>query len=122
MSFRLIVLVASGSIAVVGQECRITPLSPAQPPLKVRESEKATESETSETGVTANSPQKQVYFFATASRIRRSTPDGRMQTVAGNGLRLERIMPGDALAEGLPAVGQLVFSRDGVLHFSATGQ
>ena len=105
-----------------GQPCRVTRLSPAQPPLKVLEGEKATESETFQTGLTAISPQKQIYIFDTASRIRRVAPDGRMETLAGNGARTERVTPGGALDDGLPAVGQLVFSRDGVLHFSATGQ
>jgi len=119
---KLVILLGCGLLAASGQECRVTPLSPAQPPLKVLEGEKSTESETFQTTITAVSPQKQVYFYDTASRIRRITPDGRMETVAGNGTRTDRVTTGDARAAGLPAVGQLVFSRDGVLHFSATGQ
>ena len=113
---------AFACVGLPAQECRFTLLSPAQPPLKVLEGEKATESETFQTGLTAVSPDRQVYFFDTTSRIRRITPDGRMQTVAGDGTRTDVVTPGNARAAGLPAVGQLVFSRDGVLHFSAAGQ
>jgi uncharacterized protein (TIGR03437 family) len=108
--------------AIWGQECRITPLTPAQPPLKVEEGEKAAESQTFLTTLLAVSPSNVAYTFDSASRIRRLDADGRIRTVAGNGYRTEFVTPGPARGNGLPAVGQILFSRDGVLHFTATGQ
>ncbi len=118
----LLLFLLSVTLLAPAQVCRVTPLSPAQPPLKVLEGERATESETFQTGVTAVSPERLIFFFDTASRIRRITPDNRMETVAGNGTRTERVTTGEARTNGLPSVGQLLFSRDGVLHFTATGQ
>ncbi|MBL8215741.1 MAG: hypothetical protein JNK87_33775 [Bryobacterales bacterium] len=115
-------IIFSLTLAALAQVCPVTPLSPSQPPLKVLEGERSTESETFQTSVTAVSPDRQIHFYDTASRIRRITPDNRMETLAGNGTRTERVTTGDARANGLPAVGQLLFSRDGVLHFTATGQ
>ena len=41
----------------LAQECRVVNLTPAQPPLKLEEGERATESQTFRTTVTAVSPQ-----------------------------------------------------------------
>ncbi len=105
-----------------GQECRLTPLSPAQPPIKVEEGERALESQTFQTTALALSPTNVVHFFDTASRIRRIEPTGRVTTLAGNGIRTDATTPGRALDNGLPAVSQMVFSPQGVLHFVAAGR
>ncbi|MCU0245727.1 MAG: hypothetical protein MUC42_04085, partial [Bryobacter sp.] len=107
-----------GVVEICAQECQITLLSPAQPPLKVQEGERATESETFLTALMTLSPANEVYIFDGASRIRRLSADGRLFTVAGNGLRGEQVTPGDARAASLPAITQMIFSRDGVLHFT----
>jgi uncharacterized protein (TIGR03437 family) len=125
MSFvrnKLVLLAFSFAWAAAAQECRWTPVTPAQPPLLRDEGEKATESQTFQTTAFALSPSNQAYIFDTASRIRRIEPDGRIRTVAGNGVRTETVTAGNALANGLPAVSQIVFSREGVLHFVATGR
>jgi uncharacterized protein (TIGR03437 family) len=101
------------------QECRITAITPAQPPPKVEEGERALESETFQTSVFALSPTNVAYFFDTANRIRRIESNGRMTTVAGNGNRGEAVVTGPALEAPLPAVSQIAFSPAGVLHFTA---
>jgi uncharacterized protein (TIGR03437 family) len=103
-------------------QCSFQAITPAQPPLKVEEGERATESQTFQTTALALSPDNIPYIFDTASRIRRVDPDGRMRTVAGNGTRGEAVIPGPALETPLPAIGQIVFSPAGVLHFTATGR
>jgi uncharacterized protein (TIGR03437 family) len=99
--------------------CRLTPVSPAQPPLKVEESERALESQTFASAVSAVSPSNQFFFFDTASRLRRIESNGRLSTVAGSCGRAETLAPGPALATQLPNVTQILFSPDGVLHFVA---
>ena len=107
---------------LVGQECRVTPLSPAQPPLKVEEGERATESQTFQTGVFALSPANQAHFFDAVNRVRRMEANGRLTTLAGTGGRADGLVEGPALTTALPAVSQLVFSPAGVLHFVAVGR
>ncbi len=116
-------LLALGIAAVAeAQECRLTAITPAQPAPKVEEGERALASETFQTSVFALSPAHVPHFFDTASRIRRIEPNGRMTTVAGAGGRAETLAPGPALETALPAVSQIVFSPDGVLHFVALGR
>lgn len=100
----------------------MTAITPAQPPPKVEEGERALASETFQTGVFALSPANAPHFFDTASRIRRIEPGGRMITIAGNGNRGEALEPGPALQTPLPAVSQIVFSPEGMLHFTAVGR
>ncbi len=107
---------------ISAQQCSFTAITPAQPPLKVEEGERANESQTFQTTALALSPHNIPYIFDTASRIRRVDPSGRMATVAGNGTRGEAVIPGLALETPLPAIGQIVFSPAGVLHFTATGR
>lgn len=99
--------------------CRLTPVSPAQPPLKVEEGERALESQTFQSTVSAVSPSNQVFFFDSASRIRRIDSNGRLTTVAGSGGRAESLLPGPAHEPQLPNITQILFSPDGVLHFIA---
>ncbi|MGH9721306.1 MAG: hypothetical protein ACRD8O_13910 [Bryobacteraceae bacterium] len=101
------------------QECRFSAITPAQPPLKIEEGERATESQTFQTTAFALSPANVVHFFDSASRIRRVEPNGRMTTLAGNGIRGDRVVAGPALETALPAVVQILFSPSGVLHFVA---
>ncbi len=114
-----LVIVAS---ALWAQECRVTQLSPAQPPLKVEEGERATESQTFQTAVFAISPANQVHFFDAVSRIRRMESNGRLTTLAGDGGRADTLVAGPALATALPTVSQLLFSPAGILHFVAAGR
>src|SRR2546426_12498069 len=94
-----LVLIASA------QECRITAITPAQPPAKVEEGERALESQTFQTVVSAVSPENVVHFFDTASRIRRGGANGRMTTLAGNGVGGDTVLPGAARETGVAAVG-----------------
>ena len=104
-----------------GQECRFTLLTPAQPPVPVEEGERATESQTFQTNIFAVSPEQTIYFFDTASRIRRITLAGRMETLAGNGTRAAALSDGVA-SQALPNVTQLLASPSGDLHFVALGR
>ena len=104
------------------QECRFVPLSPAQPPLKIEESERATESQTFQTTVFAVSADGLAHLFDSASRIRRIDPNGRMRTLAGTGLRAETMGSGPALETPLANVTQLAISPSGVVHFVAVGR
>ncbi|MBL8236928.1 MAG: hypothetical protein JNM66_05890 [Bryobacterales bacterium] len=110
------------SLSALAQECRFVPLSPAQPPLKVEEGERATESQTFQTAVMAVAPGNVVYLFDTASRIRRIDGDGRMRTVAGTGARAETMGPGPALGTALANVTQIAVAPDGVVHFVSVGR
>ena len=120
------------SVTLMGQECRVTPLSPAQPPFQVAEGERATESQTFQTGPLPNSaatsllaisPTNQLHFFDTATRLRRIESNmgsnGRLTTLAGNGSPGDGLMAGPALTTPLPTVAQLLFSPLGTLHFVA---
>jgi|GEM_PF-1238151 len=109
------------TLTLAAQECRLTPLSPAQPPLKIDEGERATESQTFQTAIFALSPTSQPHFFDTVNRIRRLESNGRLSTLAGNGGRADTLSPGPALV-ALPTVTQLVFSPNGTLHFVAVGR
>lgn len=104
-----------------GQECRFTLLTPAQPPARIEEGERATESQTFQTVVFAIAPDQTPYFFDTASRIRRITPAGRMETIAGNGTRAVTLVDGPA-GQALPNVTQLLISPSGQVHFVALGR
>jgi len=108
--------------SALAQECRFVPLSPAQPPLKIEEGERATESQTFQSAVFAVSPDNVPYFFDTASRIRRIEADGRLRTLAGTGVRAETLAPGPALDTPLTNVTQLAVSPNGVVHFVAVGR
>lgn len=116
-----LLLLASLLPALLAQDCRFTVLSPAQPPLRIEEGERATESQTFQTTVFALSPTQVPHFFDTASRIRRIDPAGRMVTLAGNGTRATTLSDGPA-NQALPAVSQILFSPSGVLHFAALGR
>ncbi len=104
------------------QECRFVPLSPAQPPFKIEEGERATESQTFQTAVFAVSVDGLPHLFDTASRIRRIDANGRIRTLAGTGLRAETMGPGPALETALANVTQLAISPTGVVHFVAVGR
>jgi len=104
---------------VFAQECAVRPLSPAQPPLKIEEGERATESATFRTAVMAVSPQNASVIFDTANRIRRVDADGRIVTLAGNGARGDDLAAGPAREAALPNVTQILFSPSGELHFVA---
>ena len=104
------------------QECRFVPLSPAQPPFKIEEGERATESQTFQTSVFAVSPDGLAHLFDTASRIRRIDANGRIRTLAGTGLRAETMGPGPALETPLANVTQLAVSPSGVVYFVAVGR
>ena len=105
------------------QECRIVNLTPAQPPLKLEEGERATESQTFRTTITGIAPDNTVYFFDTANRIRWINADGRLETLAGNGSAAETLTPGSAAKTlALPNVTEIAFAPDGVLHFTSIGR
>ena len=108
--------------ATFAQECRFVPWSPAQPPFKVEEGERATESQTFQTGVFAVSGDGVPHLFDTASRIRRIDANGRMRTLAGTGIRAESMVAGSALETALANVTQLAISPDNVVHFVAVGR
>jgi uncharacterized protein (TIGR03437 family) len=110
------------AMALQGQQCLLVPVTPAQPEPKVEDNERATESQTFQTTALALSPDDLVYFFDTASRIRRVGLDGRMHTVAGTGDRGESTVPGPALDTPLAAVTQILFSPAGELHFVSQGR
>lgn len=109
-------------LPVVAQDCRFVPLSPAQPPLKVEEGERATESQTFLTTVSAVGPDNLPYIFDAASRIRRIDADGRIRTIAGTGVRADTMGPGPALETALASVSQIAVAPDGVVHFVAVGR
>ncbi|MEK7403467.1 MAG: hypothetical protein AAB225_00020 [Acidobacteriota bacterium] len=109
-------------VPLAAQECRITAITPAQPSPKVEEGERARESQTFQTSAFALSPANVPHFFDTANRIRRIEANGRVRTVAGAGYRAEILTPGPALDTSLPTVSQIVFSPEGVLHFTALGR
>jgi uncharacterized protein (TIGR03437 family) len=109
------------SINLLAQECRFTPLTPAQPPLRIEEGERATESQTFQTAIFAVSPNQVPHFFDAVSRIRRIDPSGRLITLAGNGTRATTLSDGPT-TQALPAISQILFSPSGVLHFVALGR
>ncbi len=104
------------------QECRISALTPAQPPNRVEEGERATESQTFQTNAFALSPANIPHFFDSASRIRRIEPTGRITTLAGNGERGDTATPGPARQTALPNVTQILFDGQGTLHFIGAGR
>lgn len=108
-------------IPLAAQECRLTAISPAQPPNRFEEGERATESQTFQTNALAVSAANRVHFFDAAFRIRRIEASGRLTTLAGNGQRDEPVV-GPALASPLQNVIQIVFSPAGVLHFVSGGR
>ena len=108
--------------SVLAQECRFVSLSPAQPPLKVEEGERATESQTFLTVISAVGPDNVPYIFDAVSRIRRIDADGRIRTIAGTGVRADAMGPGAALETALAAVSQIAVAPDGVVHFVAVGR
>lgn len=109
-------------VSVFAQECRFVSLSPAQPPLKVEEGERATESQTFLTVISAVGPDNVPYIFDAVSRIRRIDADGRIRTIAGTGVRAETMGPGPALETALANVSQIAVAPDGVVHFVAVGR
>lgn len=120
---RLTIYLFAASFFALAQECRIVNLTPAQPPLKIEEGERAMESQTFRTTITAVSPDNVVHFFDTANRIRRINSDGRLQTLAGNGLTADSLAPGSpARSTPLPNVTEIAFSPDGALHFVSLGR
>ncbi|MFN7933359.1 MAG: hypothetical protein U0R19_08540 [Bryobacteraceae bacterium] len=109
-------------LAAHGQQCRLAPVTPAQPEPKVEENERATESQTFQTNALALSPDGLAHFFDTANRIRRIEANGRMGTIAGTGDRAEVTGTGRALETPLATVTQILFSPSGVLHFASVGR
>ena len=107
---------------LLGQECQLTALNAIQPPLKLEEGERATESQTFQTAIFAISPADTIYFVDALNRIRRMDGDGRLRTVAGNGTRADQLTGGDALSTPLPPIGQLAFPSNGELHFASVGR
>ncbi|MBY0507831.1 MAG: hypothetical protein K2X03_28215 [Bryobacteraceae bacterium] len=99
------------AVTLAAQECRLTPQSPAQPPLKVEEGERATESQTFQSAVFAVSPTNLVHFVDAIGRIRRMESNGRLTTLSGSS---------DPSLN--PAVTQLLFSPSSVLHFVSLGR
>jgi uncharacterized protein (TIGR03437 family) len=104
------------------QECRITALTPAQPPNKLEEGERATESQTFQPIAFALSPGNVAHFFDSASRIRRLEANGRLTTLAGNGERGDTAVAGPARQTALPNVTQILFDAQGTLHFIGAGR
>jgi uncharacterized protein (TIGR03437 family) len=117
LPFLLILLVRLSA-----QECRITALTPAQPPNKLEEGERATESQTFQTNAFALGPGDVAHFFDSASRIRRIEASGRLTTLAGNGERGDTAIPGPARETALPNVTQILFDARGTLHFVGAGR
>lgn len=105
-----------------GQECRLTPLTPVVPALTVEDGERALESQTFLTTVSAVSRESQLHFVDSVNRIRRLDPSGQLFTVAGSGMRGVDLADGPATETALPAVGQILFSPAGVLHFVSVGR
>ncbi len=103
----------------MAQECRLTPVSPFVPAQRIEDGERATESQTFATAVSAVSPANQLHFVDTVNRLRRLEASGRLTTLAGNGTRATDLAPGDALRTPMPSIGQLLFSPSGVLYFTA---
>ena len=106
---------------LLAQDCRFNLFTPAQPPFKIEEGERALESQTLQTAVFAVSPNQTPHLFDSASRIRRIDSSGRITTLAGNGTRGLSVTPGTA-DQSLPAVSQILFSPSGTLHFVAVGR
>ena len=104
------------------QECRISALTPAQPPNKLEEGERATESQTFQPTAFVLSAANVPHFLDTASRIRRLDANGRLATLAGNGLRGDTATPGPARETSLPNVTQIFFDGQGMLHFVGAGR
>ena len=104
------------------QECRITALTPAQPPNKLEEGERATESQTFQPTAFVLSAANVPHFFDTASRIRRLDANGRLTTLAGNGVRGDTATPGPARDTSLPNVTQILFDGQGTPHFVGAGR
>ena len=128
---KLLLALGIAGVTLMGQECLVTPLSPAQPPFQISEGERATESPTYQTGPTpisaatslfAISPANQLHFFDTANRLRRMESNGRLSTLAGNGSPGDGLMAGPALTTALPTVSQVLFSPNATLHFVAVGR
>ena len=57
------------TITLAAQECRLTPLSPTQPPLKVDEGERATESQTFQTAIFAGEPAEVTFAGGATGQI-----------------------------------------------------
>lgn len=119
---KTLALIVCSLFAASAQECRLVPLTPVQPPNKVEEGERATESQTFQSAVSAVSPNGLFHFFDSTNRIRRLEPSGRLLTLAGNAARAEALSNGPALSTALPPVTQMAFSPSGVLHFTALGR
>jgi uncharacterized protein (TIGR03437 family) len=112
----------TGVLAACAQECRFTPITPFVPAARIEEAESALESQTFLTAVSAVSPANELHFVDSVNRIRRLDAAGRMRTVAGSGARGLEAAEGPAREVALPAIGQLLFSPAGVLHFVAAGR
>ncbi|MBM3724828.1 MAG: hypothetical protein FJW40_05330 [Acidobacteria bacterium] len=109
--------------ALQAQECRITPITPLQPPARIEEGERATESQTFQGvfGQVAVGPDNTVYFADAVNRVRRVV-NGRVVTVAGNGARAEDLAEWPAIETAMPPVGFVLISPAGVPHFTAVGR
>jgi uncharacterized protein (TIGR03437 family) len=105
--------------AAAAQECRLIPLSPAQPAARIQEGEPAAESQTFRTNAFALSPQGAPHYFDSVNRIRRIEANGRAVTIAGNGVVADQVTEGPAREAGLPNVTQIAFSPQGELFFLA---
>ncbi|MBM3813867.1 MAG: hypothetical protein FJW20_19745 [Acidimicrobiia bacterium] len=125
MSVRMIrgwMLCVALAAPALPQTCTLTPISPAQPEMRLQEGERAIQSTSFRATPFGLSRQDIPYVFDRLNRIRRVDSSGILITVAGNGERAERVTPGPAREEALPTVGQILFSLDDVLHFTAHGQ
>jgi uncharacterized protein (TIGR03437 family) len=118
----LVFVVLCCALDLFSQECRLTPVTPAAPALKIEEGESALESQTFLTVVSTVSPSNQYHFVDSVNRIRRLEASGRMTTIAGRGARATDLAEGPALEAAMPGITQIVFSPRGEVHFIAVGR
>ena len=117
-----VTVLLAGAFAAWAQECRLTPITPVVPASRIAEGESALESQTFLTAVSAVSPANELHFVDSVNRIRKLDAAGRLRTVAGSGVRGLEALEGPAREAPLPAIGQILFSPAGVLHFLTGGR
>ncbi|MFN9459542.1 MAG: hypothetical protein ACK6D7_19530, partial [Acidobacteriota bacterium] len=116
------IVACGGTGRGLGQECRLTPLTPIVPAAQVAEGEPGLESPTFLTAVSAVSPGNELHFVDSVNRFRRLDGAGRLRTVAGSGVRGLEVVEGPARGAALPSIVQILFSPAGVLHFVTGGR